>query len=91
MKLTKFIFIGTVVYLVLFLIDYLVTLFSIDESGEYKSTLGLNIDMTMNEEELFTNFSLTPQVLITFVSWLLIVCLVYLVAKRISQRRVFDK
>ncbi|MCP3027074.1 hypothetical protein [Halobacillus sp. A5] len=91
MKLTKFIFIGTVVYLVLFLIDYLVTLFSIDESGEYMSTLGLSIDMTMNEQELFTNFSLTPQVLVTFVSWLLIVCLVYLVAKRISHRRVFDK
>ncbi|GGF18061.1 hypothetical protein GCM10010954_16060 [Halobacillus andaensis] len=91
MKLTKFIFIGTVVYLVLFLIDYLVTLFSIDESGEYMSTLGLSIDMTMNEEELFTNFSLTPQVLITFVSWLLIICLVFLVAKRISHRKVLDK
>ncbi|MFG6146846.1 hypothetical protein [Halobacillus sp. B23F22_1] len=91
MKLTKFIFIGTVVYLVLFLIDYLVTLFSINESGEYMSTLGLSIDMTMTEEELFTNFSLTPQVLVTFVSWLMIVCLVFLVAKRIRYGKVLNK
>lgn len=41
MKLTKYIFIGTLLYLFLFLIDYFVTLFSIDESGVYESKIRL--------------------------------------------------
>ncbi|ENH98203.1 hypothetical protein J416_01874 [Gracilibacillus halophilus YIM-C55.5] len=86
MKLTKFVFIGTIIYLLLFLIDYLVTLFSIDKSGVYKSKLGLEIDMTMNEEELFTTFSLTPQVLITYFTWIIIVCLGFFMIQKLRNR-----
>lgn len=77
MKLSKFIFLGTILYLFLFLFDYFITLFAIDETGVYMSKLGLKIDMIMNEEELFTTFSLTPQILVTYGVWLLIICLCY--------------
>ncbi|CDQ20594.1 hypothetical protein SAMN05192559_105137 [Halobacillus karajensis] len=86
MKLTKWIFIGTVIYLAAFLIDYFVTLFSIDESGIYRSKLGLQIDMTMNEEELFTTFSLTTQVLFTYLAWLVILCISVLILRKFRTR-----
>ncbi len=87
MKLTKFITFGTIIYLLLFLLDYITTLFSIDESGVYMSKLGLKINMKMNEKELFTTFSLTPQVLITYISWIILVCIFYLALKKINNRR----
>ena len=45
MKISRYIVIGTVIYIVVFLVDYLFTLFAIDESGVYKSKLGLKITM----------------------------------------------
>ncbi|WP_243292780.1 hypothetical protein [Bacillus sp. FJAT-47783] len=88
MKLSKFIFLGTVLYLFLFLFDYFITLFSIDETGVYMSKLGLKIDMIMNEEELFTTFSLTPQILVTYGIWLLFICLCYFGIKKFRARSI---
>lgn len=84
MKLSKFIFFGTILYLFLFLIDFLTTLFSINKTGIYKSKLGLKIDMVMNDQELYTTFSLTTQILITYISWILLLCLLFLVFKFIK-------
>ncbi|NRG48111.1 hypothetical protein HRF87_25815 [Bacillus sp. CRN 9] len=87
MKLSKFIFIGSMIYLTLFLIDFLITLFSIDETGVYRSKLGLGIDMTINDVEMFTTFSLTPQILVTYISWLFIICTVFFIIKKVKQAK----
>ncbi|TQS75897.1 hypothetical protein DX933_03885 [Ornithinibacillus gellani] len=87
MKLSKVIVIGTVVYLVAFLIDYLTTLFSIDRSGVYHSKLGLKITMEMSPEEMFTTFSLTPQIIVTYISWIAILCLLYFFIKLLAKRK----
>ncbi|MCP3031580.1 hypothetical protein LF817_09480 [Halobacillus sp. A1] len=91
MKLTKFAMIGTVIYLTLFLIDYLTALYSIGESGMYHSLLGLRIDLRMNEEELFTTFSLTPKVLFTYILWMVLVWLVFMIVKKRNHRRPIYK
>ena len=87
MKLSKFIVVGSVVYLVAFLIDYLTTLFAIDQSGVYHSKLGLKITMEMSPEEMFTTFSLTPQILVTYIIWIIIICLFYFFIAHFSKRK----
>lgn len=87
MKLSKFIVFGTVAYLVAFLIDYLTTLFSIDESGVYHSLLGLKITMEISPEEMFTTFSLTPQILVTYIIWIVIICIFYVIINQLSKRK----
>ena len=87
MKLPKYIFGGTLVYLVAFLIDYVTTLFAIDESGNYHSKLGLKISMEMNAEEMYTVFSLTPQILLTYIIWISFVCLVLFIIKKKLQKK----
>ncbi|KEP24832.1 hypothetical protein BA70_15005 [Bacillus zhangzhouensis] len=81
MRLPRWIFLGTILYLVAFLIDYITTLFSIDKSGVYMSKLGLKIDMTMNEEELYTNFSFTSQILIIYIIYILFIIALFAIVK----------
>jgi hypothetical protein len=66
-KLFKKISLATVIYVVVFLIDYVIELFRITESGNHVTILGLRIVTEMTPEELFTTFSLTWQVLITYI------------------------
>ncbi|PRR89277.1 hypothetical protein C6W20_15385 [Bacillus sp. NMCN6] len=81
MRLPRWIFLGTILYLVAFLIDYITTLFSIDQSGVYMSKLGLKIDMIMNEEELYTNFSFTSQILIIYIIYILFIIALFAIVK----------
>lgn len=87
MKLSRFIVVGTVIYAVVFLIDFLTTLFAIDESGVYHSKLGLKLTMEKSPEELFTTFTLTPRILVTYIVWILIVCLFYVIIQQIKKRK----
>lgn len=81
MRLSRWIFLGTILYLVAFLIDFITTLFSIDQSGVYMSKLGLKIDMTMNKEELYTNFSFTSQFLIIYMIYILFIIALFAIIK----------
>lgn len=66
-KLFKKISLATVIYVVFFLIDYVIELFRITDSGTHVTIMGLRIVTEMTPEELFTTFSLTWQVLITYI------------------------
>ncbi len=81
MRLSRWIFLGAILYLVAFLIDFITTLFSIDQSGVYMSKLGLKIDMTMNKEELYTNFSFTSQFLIIYMIYILFIIALFAIIK----------
>lgn len=66
-KLFKVFSLATVIYIVIFLIDYVYELFQINESGTHITILGLKIVTKITPEELYTTFSLTWQVLITYI------------------------
>lgn len=66
-KLFKKISLATVIYVVVFLIDYVIELFRITDSGTHVTIMGLRIVTEMTPEELFTTFSLTWQVLLTYI------------------------
>lgn len=88
-KLFKKISIATVIYVVVFLIDYVIELFRITESGTYVTVLGLRIVTEMTSEELFTTFSLTWQVLITYIIFTIFFIVVSsLVGKRINKKLI---
>ncbi|MGX8833284.1 hypothetical protein ACWG0P_03645 [Amedibacillus sp. YH-ame6] len=72
MKKIKLLSYGTIVWLIVFLIDYVVHLFQIDRSGVVTTLTGLKITTTMTSTELFTKFSLTLQTVIVYVCFIVI-------------------
>ncbi|ANU10842.1 hypothetical protein A1A1_01493 [Planococcus antarcticus DSM 14505] len=72
MKITKYIGIGTVVWAIIFLIDYIYELFKITETSVVTTLAGLRITTVMTKEELNTYFSLTWQALIMYLVFLIV-------------------
>lgn len=71
MKITKYIGIGTVIWSIVFLIDYIYELFKITETSEVTTLTGLHITTVMTKEELNTYFSLKWQALVMYLVFLI--------------------
>lgn len=77
MKNIKYIGYGTITWMVIFVINYIYELFKINESGTIITLTGLKITTLMTEKELYTEFSLTKQSLVMYISFIIcwfIVC-----------------
>lgn len=72
MKITKYIGIGTVIWSIVFLINYIYELFKITETSIVTTLTGLRISTVMTKEELNTDFSLTWKALIMYLLFLII-------------------
>lgn len=72
MKITKYIGIGSAIWMVVFLIDYIYELFQINKNGVVTTFSGLRITTEMTKAELNTQFSLTWQALIMYILFLVI-------------------
>ncbi len=83
-KIFKKISFATVIYFIVFLIDYVFELFQINESGTYLTILGLKIVTKMTPEELYTTFSLTWWVLITYI----IFTVLFIVGSKIIRKLI---
>lgn len=82
-RLRKNLSIGTIIWLIIFLLNYVYNLFQINESGIVTTLTGLRITTVMTESELDTTFTLTLQAVIMyliFISLWLIAC--YVLSKR---------
>lgn len=77
---------GSCVYLVIFMIDYVVELFSIDSSGTKITALGLKIITKMNNNSLNTTFSLTWKILILYLTFILLFMIIFYFLKKIKNR-----
>lgn len=81
MKVTKYFGIGSIVFIILFLLDYIIELFQIYETSVKTTLLGLKITTKMTETSLNTNFSLTWRALITYmvfiVLWIIVSCFLH--------------
>ena len=72
MKIKKYIGIGTVIWSIVFLIDYIYELFKITETSVVTTLAGLRITTVMTKEELNTHFSLTWQALVMYLVFLIV-------------------
>jgi len=88
MKFSKQIVFATVSYLVLLLLDFVVTLYSINESGLYTSVFGLKIDMVMTEAELMTTFSLSITMLLYYILWVAFIVLLCTIVSKCRKRKI---
>ena len=77
---------GSSIYLVAFMIDYIIELFSINSSGIKTTALGLKIITTMNEHSLNTTFSLTWGILISYLVFILFFMLAFYFLKKIKKQ-----
>ncbi|MEI5907981.1 hypothetical protein WAK64_13040 [Bacillus spongiae] len=72
MKIKKYIGIGTVIWSIIFLIDYIYELFKINKTSDVTTLTGLRITTVMTKEELNTQFSLTWQSLIMYLVFVIV-------------------
>ncbi|WP_026830231.1 hypothetical protein [Exiguobacterium antarcticum] len=88
MKITKLIGVGTVIWAVIFLIDYIYELFQINETSVVTTMTGLKISTVMTKEELNTHFSLTLQALLMYLAFIVLFTLVglFMQTRRTSAR-----
>lgn len=77
---------GSSIYLVVFMIDYIIELFSINSSGIKTTALGLKIITTMNGHSLNTTFSLTWGILISYLVFILFFMSAFHFFKKIKTR-----
>lgn len=61
---------ASLTWMIIFVVDYMRTLFSIEESGTTVTYMGLRIRTDMNASELVTTFSLTWRALALYVAFL---------------------
>lgn len=82
MRLSKSFGIGTCIYLLLFLVDYVIELFQITQSGQKITLFGLKISTIMTNHSLNTNFTLTFKTLIMYLIFMLLWMLATTAIKR---------
>ena len=68
----KTLFTGTNLFLILLLIDYITTLFSLNETAVKSSFFGIIFDHVMTDTELYTTFSLDPKIFAFYIIILVI-------------------
>ncbi|BDR59768.1 hypothetical protein KIM322_00290 [Lactobacillus xylocopicola] len=88
MNLNKAFKVGSSLYLLLFLLDYLIELFSISSSTVKTALLGLKITMKMSPATLDTVFSLTWQVLLTYLIFMIIFFTITYLFQKTKRKRV---
>lgn len=72
MKNIKCLSVGTMVYMFIFLANYMYELFRIHSSGTVETILGLKIVTEMTGSEINTVFSLTLKAVLMYVGFILI-------------------
>jgi len=72
MKITKLIGVGTVLWAIIFLVDYIYELFQINETSVVTTMTGLKITTVMTKEELNTHFALTLQALVLYLVFIVL-------------------
>ncbi len=78
----KSLFLSVNIFAMLLLIDFIFTLFSINESGVFKSVLGIVFDMKYTETEISTGFGVEPKMFIYFLLCFLIVLGINLIVSK---------
>ncbi|MED1900001.1 MULTISPECIES: hypothetical protein [Bacillus] len=86
MKITKYIGIGSMIWAIVFFIDYIYELFQINESGSVTTLTGLRITTEMTKEELNTQFALTWQALLMYIIFLIIWVVISLLINSRKQK-----
>ncbi|WP_290773721.1 MULTISPECIES: hypothetical protein [unclassified Exiguobacterium] len=88
MKITKLIGVGTVLWTIIFLVDYIYELFQINETSVVTTMTGLKITTVMTKEELNTHFALTLQALVLYLVFIVLFTLfgVFLQKRRTLAR-----
>ncbi|HAB33327.1 MAG TPA: hypothetical protein DCE40_04340 [Exiguobacterium sp.] len=88
MKITKLIGVGTVLWAIIFLVDYIYELFQIKETSVVTTMTGLKITTVMTKEELNTHFALTLQALVLYLVFIVLFTLfgVFLQKRRTLAR-----
>ncbi len=88
MKITKLISVGTVLWAIIFLVDYIYELFQINETSVVTTMTGLKITTVMTKEELNTHFALTLQALVLYLVFIVLFTLfgVFLQKRRTLAR-----
>jgi len=88
MKITQLIGVGTVLWAIIFLVDYIYELFQINETSVVTTMTGLKITTVMTKEELNTHFALTLQALVLYLVFIVLFTLfgVFLQKRRTLAR-----
>ncbi|MHA8042358.1 hypothetical protein ACWYYG_00070 (plasmid) [Staphylococcus xylosus] len=84
MKIAKVLTLSFIVWLILSLTDYLYELFQIDKSGTIVTLMGLRIESHITKDEINTYFSLTPQMIVSFLIILIILSLIFFLISNIN-------
>ncbi|MDR3190642.1 MAG: hypothetical protein LBT80_05475 [Lactobacillaceae bacterium] len=87
MKYFHQIAIASIVYLIIFLLNYIYELFQITKTSEVTTLLGLNIKTTITPEELETIFSVTWRMGITYISFVAIWLCGYCIITRLATNQ----
>ncbi|HEC2149960.1 TPA: hypothetical protein R1940_001838 [Staphylococcus delphini] len=90
MKIAKLLTTSFIIWLILFLIDYLYELFQISESGERVTLMGLKIESHITKDEINTYFSLTPKLLLSFIIVLISVSIIYFLASKLNKDKKIE-
>ncbi|NBK97224.1 MAG: hypothetical protein EOM50_04295 [Erysipelotrichia bacterium] len=82
MKQLKYAGYASLIWIVLFLFDYIYHLFQIEKSGVVTTLMGLKITTEMTISELNTQFSLTIQALLIYIIFIAICVALFTVARK---------
>ncbi|MGW7948362.1 hypothetical protein ACWEVE_13145 [Staphylococcus xylosus] len=85
MKIAKILTFSFITWLLLFVIDFLYELFQISKSETITTLMGLKIDSQMTKEEINTYFSLTPQMILSFVIIVIIVSILSFLTYKVRK------
>lgn len=87
MKVNKLLSIGTICYLIVFVFDWIATLFSLGNSNEVvQSFLGVRIEQYVQNNTLELQTSLLPRAIIIYVIFIAIIICIYYVQKGLKNK-----
>lgn len=81
-KVFKFFTQANMLYVIIFMVDYVVELFRITESGYYTTLLGMQIDMVMDKHGIETNFSLLWWSLLLYILFVISFTLIRMISSK---------
>lgn len=85
MKLSRILSFGSLIYLIVFVIDWIGTLFTLGDTNEVvESFLGVKIEQTITPHVLDLQTYLLPRALISYIVFLIVLTLIYYIVKRLQ-------
>lgn len=87
MKLLKVLSFTTIFYLIIFVLDWIATLFTIgDSNNTVESFLGVELTQIIGDDTLKLNTSILPKAFIYYIIFTVVVIICYFVYKSIKTR-----